>query len=187
MLSNHSVSLAILVLVCCGCAGPASSDRDGPQADEHDHDHDHHHHDVDRPPHLPAAVAELRRTVRLAKSETASGHAGHAREEWERLTELAQWLPWIAADSDLPKAEWDQVAKWAETLGEIGSREMDGEQDAPRLDEIVAELEALVATGTWWNRELSGASPTETETEPKTEPNTETEAESETEPEMTDG
>jgi len=63
----------------------------------------------DRPPHKPEnfreAVTEIRRRWQELETETTEP-ADSRRQE---LDEILVWLPELAAETDLRKAEWDQV------------------------------------------------------------------------------
>jgi hypothetical protein len=101
-----------------GSARPSSDDHDHSHSHSHSHSHDHshghghhhHHHEAERRPRdFPDAVAAVRRRHALVLEELEEGHLEHAVHELEKLLDVVDRLPSIAADSDMPKAPWDEV------------------------------------------------------------------------------
>lgn len=91
----------VLLIVTAGClAAPADDGRL------------EHHVPPHKPPHFVAAVAELdRRLERLA-----TGQETEPATAWSELLDIVGWLPEQAADTDLRKAGWDEVAQLTQSL-----------------------------------------------------------------------
>jgi hypothetical protein len=115
--------MIVATLALAGCRD--AHDENGHDHDHghnHDHDHDHAEH-VDpahRPADFPEAVARLLAGHEAAAAALAAGRNDAAHDEHlPILSDLARWLPEIAADSDLPEAAWNRVAQAASTLQSV--------------------------------------------------------------------
>lgn len=148
--------LAVGFLCCLGGCHESSGARDEAAptgaviAKEH-LDHvipDHKPHD------FPDAVREIARRDRALREEIAEGHAEHILEELNELLDILNWIPDLAADSELRKAEWDGVRTAAQQLKSIyeplrnataGKIFLaDGELER-QIDSTLHSFEALVA------------------------------------------
>jgi hypothetical protein len=67
-------------------------------------------HEIDHyvPPHWPSSLSDGAAKIdrRLAVLRDAATAADQRRRAAQELTELAQWMPEIAADTDLSEADW---------------------------------------------------------------------------------
>lgn len=86
-----------------------------------------HHVPPHKPAHFVAAVAEL--DLRLQR--LAAGQESDPATAWSELLDVVSWLPGLAADTDLRKADWDQVAQISQSLQlqlqEVKSRPTEGQ------------------------------------------------------------
>lgn len=137
----------ILLVPCCllslalsGCS----------QSDADDHANDHHlehfvpHH---KPANFDAAVRQIDE-----RTEHLSLHAGHRHgdegEELQELLDVVNWIPELAADSDLNESEWNQANAAKKTMAKKleSRRSANGELDLKDLDDaITSELQILTS------------------------------------------
>jgi len=97
------VLLGCLVTPLVGCGGATSET----SAEAHDHGHDHEH--DHRPESLHAAVAELTEMRDRVRDAILDGDPNDAHDPLHDVGELLEAIPDIAAETDLPKEEWDAV------------------------------------------------------------------------------
>jgi hypothetical protein len=133
--------LTVLLLLPFGC-GPASGT--GTAADDRDH-HLEHHVPEHKPHSYAHAVTELRRRFDAIHEEIAAGHSAHVAQELDELRDVINWLPELAADSDLRKAQWDIVKGVADELAAFCAR-LHQEAETGRISATTTnEYAALVA------------------------------------------
>lgn len=149
-----------LVVTLCGVSAVAGCSRKEVQPDtssaakheEHDHEHDH-----GIPEHKPAnfaeAVNQLPRRHKRVAGELKAGHADHAAEQIQQLLDLVRWLPELAGDSDLKKADWEavqQIATELETLTQLSrsSTAPPSDRDSTKFLQLVERLKPLAAKTT---------------------------------------
>jgi hypothetical protein len=160
-----SMALASLITLA-GC-----QERHSPGEADHDDDHAGHVIPAHKPKDFPSAVAKLR----VLNGQIASKYAeGKARSLVEDKTlpialDIANWLPEIAADSDMPEAPWNQVDERSTTLIDAYQKLLDGAADtsvhadpAPvikQADSAISGLEMILgsANPTWFTSSKSGA------------------------------
>lgn len=132
-----------------GSAVPSSDDRDHDH-DDHDHDHEHHHHHEaeHRPRDFPDAVAAVRRRHALVLEELEEGHLEHAEHELEKLLDVVDWLPEIAADSDMTKGPWDEVHAASKRLRAVCAPGLESLRAGRAFDAEPFEAEGRAAIGT---------------------------------------
>lgn len=113
--------LSVLLLTSTACRKESAVGDD-------DHDHSEHEADHHFPDHHPrqfhAAVRRLETIDRESK-----GEAKRPKFEVSPATELAdigRWLPMLAADTDMPEAEWNQVVIISRSLQDIADECSDG-------------------------------------------------------------
>lgn len=99
------ILLGLTVVPLVGC-GEATTDTQAETAG-HGHDHDHEH--ADRPESLHAAVAELTEVRDTIREAILNGDPNDAHDPLHEVGELLEAIPDIAAETDLPKPEWDAV------------------------------------------------------------------------------
>ncbi|MEN1678413.1 MAG: hypothetical protein AAGJ46_02395 [Planctomycetota bacterium] len=140
MLASASI---VLSLTACGC-GTAESTAD---ADDHGHEHDHEH--GHRPASLHAAVAELTDIRDAISKAILEGDADAAHEPLHEAEELLGILPDVAAETDLPEAEWEVVSSETEKLKssfaviDKAFHTKDGDKQAA-YEEVAAQLDAAL-------------------------------------------
>ena len=90
----------LLIVAVAGCA----------QEKESLHDDDH-----ELPAHWPSSMADAADKIeqRLGIVSKPATDAGPARAE---LKDLVEWAPEIAADTDLPEADWNPIYETSETI-----------------------------------------------------------------------
>ena len=158
---------ATLVIGCQRAEEVTDQDHGHSHADDHGHDHeddhDHfHEHDHVVSDHRPAdfadAVRSMSRLNREIAEEMASGHAKHADEALHDMTDIVRWLPEIAADSDMPEDQWNEVDRQSAALtdlledvrGEIHDGEsIDYAATESFVSEFVQSLQEIVDDGAW--------------------------------------
>jgi len=90
--------MGVVLWICGGC-------HSDPGRDEH---LDHH-----VPKHRPRNFARAVRQIEKRLPAVAKGPVQGKESAWEQsvdeLREIIEWLPELAADSDMRKAEWDRV------------------------------------------------------------------------------
>ena len=139
-----TLSAMTLLAFACGCNQSGNAD---------DHEDDHHaEHFV--PPHKPANYAQAVEEIEHRAAHLTS-HAGHGHddeaEEFHELVDIVEWLPELAADSDLNEADWGSARAAGQSIAsELNSRmKEDGSLTLDKLDESiqssVATLQSLVA------------------------------------------
>lgn len=153
LLSNRSggriCGLWMVVALCSlwltGCAPTTAVE--SPDTAEHEaHDHEHEHGvPAYKPKTLVAAVRQLSPRWKHISLELNAGHVEHADADIEELLEMIRWLPELAADTDLKKADWDRVQQLStklETLV-VAHRSTSGVSNSRDIDTLVAELQQL--------------------------------------------
>ncbi|HEV7998703.1 MAG TPA: hypothetical protein VGP63_02410 [Planctomycetaceae bacterium] len=76
---------------------------------------DDHHTPAHKPQDLASALAALHeRCSKLLKSSVSK--PTDAQKELDQTRDIASWLPELAADSDLSRAEWDRINEHSKKL-----------------------------------------------------------------------
>lgn len=128
-----------------GCAPTTAVE--SPNTDEHEaHDHEHEHGIPDHKPKVfSEAVRQLVPRWKSVTTELQAGHADHAERELAELLDIIRWLPELAADTDLKKADWDHVQQLTtklETLV-VAQHASSGVSNSGDIDTLVTELQTL--------------------------------------------
>lgn len=95
--------LAISALCWTGCGSATVS----PSAA--DEVHLDHHVPAHKPVTFSAAIDALRSRARALRKEGVVEHSDRLSSELAEIRDIVDWLPELAADSDMGKADWDQV------------------------------------------------------------------------------
>ena len=97
----------VLLLAVAGCRGEHSPGQDG----GHDQDHVGHVIPAHKPKSFPEAVRRLRELNDQIASVAARGGTAAALGDGTLniALDIANWLPEIAAESDMPEKPWDEV------------------------------------------------------------------------------
>ena len=91
-----------------------TSQKDGDVSAAQDDDH---HQPSHKPGDFPAALAALHeRCSKVLKSPVPK--SPEAQKEFDQTRDIVGWLPELAADSDLSRAEWDRVNEQSKKLAE---------------------------------------------------------------------
>ena len=131
---------ALLALAAGGCGGGDSPGAGG----DHDEDHAGHVIPAHRPKTFPEAVRHLRELNDQITHDPETGTLGIALD-------IANWLPEIAAESDMPRAPWDEVnARSAELVSDYrailsGSEASEQGAAAHHAGGAIASLEKILA------------------------------------------
>ncbi|MEN0112041.1 MAG: hypothetical protein AAF805_15075 [Planctomycetota bacterium] len=156
-----TVCAAMLAAALIGC-GAADSAVNATAGDDHGHDHDHDHHDhhSDRPASLHAAVAQLTAMRDDIRDAIVDGEPDDAHGPLHEIGALLEAIPDIAAETDLPKEEWDAVNVAHEELFDAfgvidkafhtkdGDKKAAYDEVAERLDEAIEAIRSrLPLTG----------------------------------------
>ena len=117
-MNNRSTSLVLIVMavLCAMSSGCGSSSSHSITAESADHDGLEHHIPEHKPKSFDAAVPELRRRLAVIRSAFESDQTLASSEELTEFEDIVNWLPELAADSDMHKPEWDQVHEIAKRL-----------------------------------------------------------------------
>lgn len=126
------LGLAIMVLICIGCGSEKES------LMEHDHV---------EPDHWPSGIVDAADSIdeRVAALQVA-GNAGGTDERavmMDELTDLVEWSPEIAADTDLPEEQWIPIYEVSETLrGHLIAGDADLKPVAVEFEKLTSLLRA---------------------------------------------
>jgi hypothetical protein len=103
--ARRALLVAALLLAPAGCQGEHSP------GEANDDDHVGHVIPAHKPKAFPQAVARLRELNDQFVRDGVSGQAGASAdvEPLQIALDIANWLPEIAADSDLPEGPWEDV------------------------------------------------------------------------------
>ena len=137
MTAKHCYQLlaAALFALSCGCSesnGLATSDT---------HDDDQHaEHFV--PPHKPSNYAQAVEDIEHRAAHLAD-HAGHGHddeaEEFRELVDIVEWIPELAADSDLSETDWNAACDAGQLIASElrGRSKKDGSLALDDLDDSI--------------------------------------------------
>lgn len=137
------------IAALAGCNSSAT-----PVAPDHDHDHDHDH--GHRPASLEAAVEEVLACRDVIRSAMEKDKPDDAHDPLHEVGELLELLPDLAAETDLPKEEWEALKAATDRLmdafGQIdkafhqkdGDRQGAYEKSAAEVDAAIQEIKANV-------------------------------------------
>lgn len=122
----------LLILLLTGLLLASTACRKDSAHGDDDHDHSEHEADHHFPDHHPrqfhAAVRRLEAIDRESKGETKRPKfkVSPATE----LADLGRWLPMLAADTDMPETEWNQVVIISRSLQDIADECSDNHSTA---------------------------------------------------------
>lgn len=128
--------VSLVMLAFCGCG-------------HHEEDEDHHlEHLI--PAHKPESFAE---TVTELKSRGPAVFAGEATDDAQQeLLDIVDWLPELAADSDLKRKQWEQARDTGLELRQMIANPT-AEISQSRWNELVEELEELIPVSDTWSQQ----------------------------------
>lgn len=145
LLAVLSASLVCVVLMTTGCSSNSAVGEQ--ETDEHDGE-THLEHVV--PAHKPADLEEMvqqltERTQRLSQKRPDESSDDHARELQE-LTDVVNWIPEFAADSELRKADFDDAVSISKELLVLVNKQFgSGDSKAPDAAAFDSSIERLKA------------------------------------------
>lgn len=131
--------ISLLLFAFCGCS-------------HHEEDEDHHleHH---IPAHKPESFADAAAELSRRGPVVLSGEA--TDDSRQQLLDIINWLPELAADSDLKRHQWEQVRDWSVELKQLATRSSES-QSLSRWHEIVEKLRLLIPDSDTWSQLLTG-------------------------------
>lgn len=142
-----SMALLVAVVAAAGCtrSGPMAS-TEAESEEKSSHEGHEHHVPQHKPGDLPDAIRSLRgRCAELLKDRRADQPTVFARQFGE-TNDIVGWLPELAADSDLGRAEWENVndvsKRLTEELALFNAAQTD-ESAKETYEKIESELESL--------------------------------------------
>lgn len=125
-LSNAVCLLTVMpALMLCGCGSSNSED-------------EHHAHVI--PAHRPEFFPDAVETIEKSLSELDSW----TKEQHEELRDIIVWLPELAAETDLKKADWDSVNAISKQLNEAYSQLID-QSPKQQIESHLDELKRIAA------------------------------------------
>lgn len=137
---------AAMAVACVGLLFSVTISGCGAASSEEDHHHSHSH-DNPRTTFTESVTAIRQRSARFTSGQAPEDDSLIA---WklERLVEIIEALPELAADSDLKKAEWDRVTAISNELLVILRSTDAASRKEPaagtnRLESLIAELEQM--------------------------------------------
>ncbi|MBI1347810.1 hypothetical protein GC163_16160 [bacterium] len=136
------LAFGLCALELAGCA-PATVNKSPTTTAHEDHDHEHEHGiPSHKPKTLTDAVGQLVPRWKSVTAEVQAGHVEHVEGEFTELLDIIRWLPELAADTDLKKAEWEQVQHSSQELETIvlALRSSRGISNSEDFDTLAAQL-----------------------------------------------
>jgi hypothetical protein len=106
-----SVGCLLIVVIYAGCQPAANT---ATQDADHDHEHDHDH--SDRPESLRAAIVELKEMRDQIRTAMDNNDPDSAHEPLHDVGKLLAAMPELAADTDLPESEWQEIKQEVDQL-----------------------------------------------------------------------
>lgn len=143
---------ALLCLVLATAGGCNSTEQANEEKDGHGHSHDHDH--AGDPKSLRAAITQLRGMWADISTAMDNNEPDAAHDSLHEVGHVLESMPDLAAETDLPESEWNEVKteveKLFEEFGNIDSafHKQDGdkvgayESAKTAIDEGIAALEA---------------------------------------------
>ena len=104
--------MLLLFLVCLAAPGCTGSNSTAGGEDGHDHDHDH----GGRPASYAAAIDQIRHARDEVKAAFDAGTPHACDDALHEVAEVLDILPVVAAETDLPKEEWQVVKDQSKAL-----------------------------------------------------------------------
>ncbi|MFO1007790.1 MAG: hypothetical protein U0929_17655 [Planctomycetaceae bacterium] len=149
LLSIDLVRFMALLLLFCGCEKtptttslPAHKTEHSHAENEPPHSHEEEHGIL---PHKPRTFVDAVDQIDKRGHELLTHRHGHHITEW---FDILGWLPEVAADTDLKKADWEAVVRIGRDLETWSAGWKVDDKSSPdptRFDALVAELKTLVA------------------------------------------
>lgn len=146
MINRRLLRYVLAAATCCYAVGCLA-------AQDEEAEHLEHHIPAHKPETLVAAIAELERRNPTAMSQAES--TADAERDRAELRDIIGWLPELAADSDLRKADWDSVQQLSTELataveswdtaapGERSGVQRQFEESIERLHEVCRSLDSF--------------------------------------------
>jgi hypothetical protein len=146
--SRAAITTACLIVIA-GCHGAKSP------GDAHEHEEEHAGHVIPahKPRTFPDAVRRLRELNNQFLRDGVGGKSGSPTgpTNLEIALDIANWLPEIAADSDMPETPWNEVnARSARLVGDYQALATYAANARAEIDQANAEignLEKLLLAG----------------------------------------
>ena len=136
---HRAVVASACLIVIAGCHG-AKSPGDVP---EHEEEHAEHVIPAHKPRTFPDAVRRLRELNDQFVRDGVGGKSGSpdGPTNLEIALDIANWLPEIAADSDMPETPWNEVnARSARLVGDYQALATNAANARVEIDQANAEI-----------------------------------------------
>ena len=138
------ITLISCTLTLSGCGSSAESHED-------EHHSEHLEHFV--PAHKPATFADLvdqlaLRTQKLCETSRSSNGGGEQQTAMQEFSDIIGWIPELAADSELMKADFESVVATGNSITVVFAETLRTQQtksfDAATIEPHIEELRKLV-------------------------------------------
>lgn len=104
------VALSLACLMGVGCTDSSSSSSSGGEEEHHHHDHGH------RPESYQAALAQIKHARDEVKAAFDAKTPNECDDALHEVSEVLEVLPVVAAETDLPKEDWQIVKDQSQIL-----------------------------------------------------------------------
>lgn len=156
--SSRLLRFSLLATLCLGAGCkptatvPVTEAHNEGHASEHDHAHEHEHAHESRPESFAVAVTQLIAHRDAIRNAIESSKPADAHDPLHEVAELLDAFPDIAAETDLPKEDWEAVKaasdRLFESFGTIDKafHKKDGDKKAAYesvADDIEESMEAI--------------------------------------------
>jgi hypothetical protein len=131
------------------------------------------------PPHKPTSFADAVTQLNQRHQQLLEAPNGeHTQEQFQQLSDIVRWLPELAAETDLPRADWEAVQRLTRQLEqELAGWQLGGSvrppADVARFHEQAGELDRLVVRARELDRHSPPPVPADEESTATDEPTTE--------------
>ena len=143
-----TLGVALLCLLASGCSptSTAAKTEGGEQAEEHHH-HDHGH----RPKSYVAALDQIKHARDEIKAAFDAGTPNECDNALHEVAEVLEALPEVAAETDLPKEDWQVVKDQSRHLFDQFMRIHDGfhgesSSEGTSFDSVADEINTSIET-----------------------------------------
>ena len=138
---------SVLLCLAVGCTDSAPSEG-STNTESHGHGHDHDHDHGHRPESYTAAVAEIKRVRDEVKAAFDANTPKACDDALHVVVEVLEVLPETAAETDLPKEDWQVVKDQAKILFDQFMKVHDGfhgeEAQGASFDSVAEEIDKAI-------------------------------------------
>jgi hypothetical protein len=167
-LSGRMASCIVGVALLCLAGSGCTSSTPGAKADGEDNAEEHHHDHGHRPESYTAALAQIKHARDEVKAAFDAGTPTECDDALHEVAKVLDVLPEVAAETDLPKEDWQVVNDQSQHLFDQFMKIHDGfhgdgkqgasfDSVAEEINKAIETLESKVAaTGEKTDREARG-------------------------------